>query len=496
MDRLSSEIIHIIASLLSVDDLLNFRLVSRSFADVGAGYLLPEVTFQAHEEELERLRAISLHPIFSRNVKSLIYIGDIRFPPSPFFNFVRDYERTREYYYPSPDLSLSQLETGYKQYEAAASNQRRVLTSRLDVACLEEVLPRLTSLRMVTMSDNCRFHKGRHAKPRPTPFNRTFDVLGPGLTDRPFGRPLDAFLLANASARCNIEHLRAGTLPWKFFDKDPAELKLIFSPFSNLRGIELYMDIIPEEHTRAGTWSELRRFRESMTKGTIRDLLSSMADLQVMSVNVECFHEIEETEDFYAVAPLSHWIQPAYRWQDLQKLVLSGIECPRQELMSMLELHRETLREVCLRDVDLKQTSWDKLLPWIRKTLYLHDACICGVLLGSSETDIIPGGPSRIREHYDVPGDESGRTKFGYSINMYCRRGGECYPDELPVDHTIIEKHYDRYVANIFPRPVDDRLPLLAGGGIYREEFWEDVENSDNNDDDSENGFSDNDSGQ
>ncbi|RYO77890.1 hypothetical protein DL766_006309 [Monosporascus sp. MC13-8B] len=142
MDKLSPEIIHIIASLLSVDDLLNFRLVSMSFADVGAAYLLLEASFRVHEEELERLRAISIHPIFSRNVKSLVNISTAprRFPPPPFHDFVRNFKPPRDSNlrmlgYLGFNLSLSELVTEYKQVEALASNQHHVLTSRLDI-CL------------------------------------------------------------------------------------------------------------------------------------------------------------------------------------------------------------------------------------------------------------------------------------------------------------------------------------------------------------------------
>ncbi|RYP28257.1 hypothetical protein DL767_007307 [Monosporascus sp. MG133] len=206
MDKLSPEILHIIASLLSVDDLLIFRLVSKSFADVGAAYLLPEATFYAHEGEVERLRAISLHPIFSRNVKSLRYAGDTRrFPPPPFRGFVRNHKSTR--------------------------------------------------LINLTLPVWKRFYPG----------SRAYEW------GRPWGRQFEELLLTNASARCNIEHLRAGALTWRFFEKDPAELKRIFSPFSNLRGIELYMSMDTEEDATPSTRSDSRTLHESMTNEDFDD---------------------------------------------------------------------------------------------------------------------------------------------------------------------------------------------------------------------------------
>ncbi|RYP22712.1 hypothetical protein DL765_001562 [Monosporascus sp. GIB2] len=490
MDKLSPEIIHIIASLLSVDDLLNFRLASRSFADVGAAYLLPEVTFYAHEEELERLRAISLHPIFSRNVKSLLYIGDAQmFPPPSFQDFVewaREYNVISERDNLSPNLSLSRLVTEYKQVEAVASNQHHVLTSRLDVACLEEVLPRLTSLRMATMSGDSKFQEDWYATPRPSPFNST--VREPYLVaqDYPGGRQLEALALAIASTGCTIEHLRAGTFSWKFFQKDPAELKRMFTPFSNLRGIELdisfYFDGLELKNFRG----EAKQLQALLGTGIIRDILSSMPHLQLMSVNASYSYRPEVVG---SMAPLSPCFQPGYQWRDLQKLELRRIRCPRQELMSILELHRKTLREICLSRVDLKQTSWRELLPWIRKTLYLHDACICGHLSGTPEDDTNPDASPPDREYFGAFLTESGPSEVASSINMYCRRGGECYPDEIPLDYNILQKHYDRGVL----LGVVWRIPKGNEDDDEFEGSLEDVESSDNGDEDGEDGLSDND---
>ncbi|RYP43572.1 hypothetical protein DL768_009849 [Monosporascus sp. mg162] len=50
--------------------------ISRYFAEIGAAYILPDVTFHSHEQELGRLRAISAHPVFSKNVRSLMYFSD------------------------------------------------------------------------------------------------------------------------------------------------------------------------------------------------------------------------------------------------------------------------------------------------------------------------------------------------------------------------------------------------------------------------------------
>lgn len=155
MENISPEILHIVCSFLRVDDVLSFRLVGRSFADIGAAYMLPEVTFYMHDEELRRLREISLHPVFSRHVCSLTYFAHaLDSPKVTFREFVRDHRRELRWNrrLRRRNLSTPQLMVEYRKYEEAADRQAAIMTAQTDIDVLKEVMPRFPNLQQMTMS--------------------------------------------------------------------------------------------------------------------------------------------------------------------------------------------------------------------------------------------------------------------------------------------------------------------------------------------------------
>ncbi len=152
---MSPEILHIVCSFLGIDDVLSFRLVGRAFAEIGAAYMLPEVTFYMHEEELRRLRDISLHPLLARHVASLTYFAHaLDCPKVSFREFVRDHRRELRWNrrLRKRNLTTPQLLAEYRRYEEAADRQSAIMASQADVALLREVMPRFPNLRQITMS--------------------------------------------------------------------------------------------------------------------------------------------------------------------------------------------------------------------------------------------------------------------------------------------------------------------------------------------------------
>lgn len=63
---------------------------------------------------------------------------------------------------------------------------------------------------------------------------------------------------------------------------------------------------------------------------------------------------------------------------------------------------------------------------------------------------------------------ELGSDVLRDSVNVYCRRGGELYPDELPLTDEIVEKYYEKYV-----------VPFLDTNGDYHHNY-EDAEYDEN----------------
>ncbi|KAI8951772.1 hypothetical protein F4801DRAFT_543388 [Xylaria longipes] len=492
MDKIPPEIVYVVCSLLDVDDILNFRLVSKLFADIGAAYMLPEVTFYMHQEEFDRLEAISLHPIFSKHVSSLTYFAEtLDSPKISWREFVKDHKTRMRWNGKLRKLNLTpgQLMAEYKKYSDAVDQQDLLMSAKKDVDLLKEVLPRFPKLDALTMSAGNLFYEGRYRTQRKKPFA---DVLRSGYMSgiHPEGkRPLDALLLANAHSPCALTTLRAGSLHWRFFKRSERELARMFKPLTNLTTIELSVNVDPADE-RIHEGNSLRKCQRLLAKGAIRTILKSMPHLECLYVeilNLECDQQEKG-------ACLKDVIELGFHWPNLKELVLGGIVGDRTEFMKVLLPHKDTLQKLCLRDVTLANTSWRKFLPDIRKNLHLEEACICGDIYGQCEDQddmnemwtnwTNPLEPPGF-EYWDLSVPEVGSHDMRQSINMYCRQGGEKYPDELPLCELVVDKHYDEYVEPFFENDSDfdddDYNDDLEIGNSEEDNDgnWEDVSDDD-----------------
>ncbi|KAI1181317.1 hypothetical protein F4777DRAFT_12509 [Nemania sp. FL0916] len=463
MDKIPPELVYVVCSLLSIDDVLNFRLVNKLFADVGAAYMLPEVTFFMHREELDRLEAISLHPIFSKHVCSLVYFAEtLGSPKVTWPEFVRQYKRQMRLNHSlmmkKRELAAHQLNPAYKEYCDAVDEQDRYIAEERDLNLLKQVLPRFPRLEGLTMSAGNFYSLGRCLSPRKKPYADFLrdDIHVSGL--HPEGkRPLDALLLANAHSPCALRTLRAGSLHWRFFKRPERDLRPLFSPLANLTAIDLCVSVDPADE-RIYEGNSLRKCQRVLAKGSIRKILRSMPHLQTLAIEILNLKSEEQEKGAW----LGDIIEPGFRWPNLKDLTLGGIVCNRMQLTSVLTLHKDTLKFLCLRDVALASTSWRKLLPDIRKTLDLEDACICGDIYGEceDEADILeswnhPMDPPGF-ECWDLSVPEVGAHDMRQSINMYCRHGGKAYPEELPLSDYVVDKYYDEYVGPSFEDEEDE----------------------------------------
>ncbi|KAI0147523.1 hypothetical protein GGR57DRAFT_476754 [Xylariaceae sp. FL1272] len=475
MDELPPEILYVIVSCLDIDALQNVRLVNRRFADMGASYMLPEVTFCMHSDELARLQAISLHPVFSKHVRSLTYFAHaLDSPQVSWREFLRDYKLELRWNSRLKKLNYhpNQLLAEYNKYCDAAAKQDLIMNSEADIALLNDVLPRFPKLESMTMSSGGRFYEGTH---HITKRHKALDDILRGSTFHslnPEGsRPLEALLVANAEAKCALKSFRAGFLHWKFFKRPEWVLRRMFTPLANLTSIEISisLDSGEEETDRFHEHDSLIKCQRVMAKGSLRHILKSMPLLQTICVE---FLDMD-VDELTKGAALADIMEPGFHWPQLHELALGGLSCDRKELMDCLMLHKDTLQVLCLRDMALKSTSWCELLPDIRKKMNLADACICGVLYGYRETDEFDDAAL---EYWDLSVPEVGDQDMRDSVNVYCRHGGTEYPDELPLSNTVVAKYYEEYVRKHYRDDEDGE----EGGGILKgedqdDQNWEDV---------------------
>ncbi len=436
MNNIPPELLYVVCSLLNVDDILNFRLVNKLFADVGAAHMLPEVTFYMHRGDFDRLEAISLHPVFSKHVSSLTYFAETLDPKVTWREFEQGHKRRMRWNGRLRKLNLTsaQLMAEYKKYSDAVGAQDKLMEGEKDVDLLKEVLPRFPRLKALTMSAGHVFYEGCYQTRRNKPFSEFLEKGYMGSAHPEGKRPLDALLRANAHSPCALTSLRAGMVHWRFFKRSERELARIFKPLANLTTLSLSVSVDPADE-RIHEGNSLRKCQRVLAKGAIRNILQHMPQLESLYVEIQSL-EYSYTEKG---AQLSDVIEPGFHWPNLKELFLGGIVSDRTEIMNVLLLHKDRLRKLCLRDVILASTSWRKLLPDIRKNLCLEVACICGDIYGMTEyeADTQDSWDEAMDildlEYWGLSVPEVDSDPMRDSIDVYCRQGGESYPDELPL---------------------------------------------------------------
>lgn len=432
-----------VASHLSIEDATQLRLANRFFADVAGAHILPDVTFHMHPDDFARLRGIAGNGVLAPNVRSITYFArEYKSPAVSFDKFKEQHETSLMLQLkPSSRRSACKVEPAddstlwfeYEKYERMVAVQDQTKADMADLAYLKDAFAKFTGLRRVTMSSANMFYDGHD---KPSPFFMT-PVQPPTNWPKPEGvRHLEVMLEALAYNNIKVESLRAGTFDWTFFNKSSTELERLFRPVLDAMHVELDIGMALDEnfHDVDGNADECRRFME---RGMVRDLLARMKRLDLLRVGFFC--------DMYAPykpAVLRHIMSPSDHWPHLTQLELSNVEADRHTLMQVLGLHKDTLQFLCLQDIHLGETSWQKLLPEIRNTLCLKDACICGSLTGRVEDE--PG--EGYFERWDLNMVGVWENDMRASINRYCRNGGEGYPDELPLTDEVVQKYFDEYV--------------------------------------------------
>ncbi|KAI1804567.1 hypothetical protein F4811DRAFT_274397 [Daldinia bambusicola] len=417
MSIMIPEILCLICSYLDIEDIRRFRLCCRAFANAGACFAFRKLVFYLHPLDFEMLRHISMHPIASKNVRSLVYIGHtLELPKKSLEDFLDYYSAVRRAEIivaqtsketPPPRLGNDQLLMLYKNYETAIEEQKKVLINDEDISCLKEIISRFPSLQGITMSCDFWFWPGKNK----TPFGGC--LIPPGDELEPVGcRQLDSLLSAIFQTDIKLRRLTAGTLSWQFFQKPAAELRSTLSFYTNLTRLELCIDT--GENNRDATifddltvGTDVPQCRRLLETGLLRDFIRSLSQLQTLYV-VFNWH----SEQHGYPARLEDIMEPKHRWEHLDSLTLGNITCERHDLMSMLRRHKSTLKELCLRDIRLRSTSWHVLLPKIRRTMDLDDACICGELYGQEEDSPFP-------EYWDLSLPDTFEDSLRDDVNDY-----------------------------------------------------------------------------
>ncbi|KAH8673620.1 hypothetical protein BX600DRAFT_455799 [Xylariales sp. PMI_506] len=387
MKQLPIEVLYTLCSFLDPEDVGGFRLACRDFAHIGARFCFDNIVVFLHERDFRQLRSVAER--YPSCVRSLTYHAPIlkagltfaAFRDAIVDNHTQFGTRKRRV---APSRDVSYLEAEYARYEAALQSQERLLQSQDDFKCFDEVCARLTNLKSITLSaDECFFEDVPMVK---TPFDDLMSIFKEDVGKHVDFRQLEVLLSGLRLSKSQPSLLRAGVLPWHIFSKDENRLREYALPLSHVRHLELVIDP-PFGYDQDSILGQLQKHALTAAQG--QNFLEYMSKLEILDVEFTMKSGFEVP----GVAMMSLALPQDHKWQYLRELRLGNVKCERQDIMAICNLHKETLRELCLCEVHLSSTSWMVLLPEIRESLDLTHACICGTIYGTRE-DGIPGPES------------------------------------------------------------------------------------------------------
>ncbi|KAM0812744.1 putative F-box domain-containing protein [Seiridium cardinale] len=400
MDPLPLELQHLICSFLDQEDICDFRLVCRTFSDIGANFIFQELTVHLHANDLHQLRHVAER--YPKCVRAIIYRCDTLRDDVSFENLEGHHQDLMRVSYRKRRVGLtSDLSFLYTEYTKALEIHKRMVDSRDDFRCFAEVFAKLLNLRHITItSDSCFFEASSLPVGR-NPFDHVSSkFIG---EHHPKGcRNIDVVLSALQTAATELDTLRAGHIHWYFIERN---LELLQQPPVSLTRLK-HLELVFEGGTKAG--EESRTCHPTMKSGILRRFLSSLPHLEVLNLDFgwgpmgDTYH-----------ASIDDIIAADHTWQRLNSLALRVLEDGRQDFMAVLNRHKDTLKEICLMDIRLNTMSLPELLAQIRCNLKLDYACICGFITGKADTE--GNQVWEIRTH--------DRNKRWHRISNYCCRG-------------------------------------------------------------------------
>ncbi len=367
-------------------DIKNFRLVNKEFSAIGAEYLLPEIHLTFQTQSFERLRTVSQHPFYSRRVKSLYYEPDAfgnmdmnvfnQIRNSPEATFIRDRKRPeqppvfkdkeaklvydRELKAFNAEITATQVELDRKckAYEVVCSDQMAIRNQDdpYNRRLVAQAMARLPKLTEVTVN----FEQG--ILPQTNAFKRAYaDTIvlpaGDNGHNFPYGvMQLSSILCGAASAGTRLKTLNCGTIDWKFLDVDEKSIEAMKRAVQHLDTFR--MAFYAESHFFISN-SFLKTYR-------IANLISAAKDLKILSLRNDL--RIDQR-----IGLNLKYMIGTTTWASLRVVELNAIYAEEENLISFLERHAGTLKELGLHRMILVIGSWISALSRIQKALKLDE---------------------------------------------------------------------------------------------------------------------------
>ncbi|KAH6857140.1 hypothetical protein B0I37DRAFT_369264 [Chaetomium sp. MPI-CAGE-AT-0009] len=388
-----------VCSFLDLPDAGNFRLVCRTFGDLGAPVVLRRLIVHATADDDHRLRALARNPAKAKYLQSLIYT------PIPVRNSPIGHRPSRLV---SSDPLVRQRE--YAKLRQLRNVHADIQSNPLICESLPDVFPNLTGLKSVII--NC---EGWHQS------SNRYGAGGKGaplsLIHRQFGKPgsrvLAVLLRALEDNKAKLETLKAGRVEWRSLGDLPRTLVQL-DLFSNLADLNLHFCVCAMGCSGVGAKHPDRvEYAHKTEAGTLPNFLGALPRLRALAIAF-C---MAPNNAGMSEAWLRDIVRRGQHWPLLTSLSFGGMNLTRSLLMDILARHKGTLRRLELFNVWL-DSHWPSALAEIRDMLSLEDTTIWGGL-GCDR------GWWNIMDH---PGpDYDGSGNVVHAIRKYMLHGDPCH---------------------------------------------------------------------
>ncbi|KAK1833042.1 hypothetical protein QBC39DRAFT_403441 [Podospora conica] len=474
LDTLPAELLYIISESLDPNDARNLRLVCRHVYPVTSACAMRDVVFYPEGRDLQHLQEIARHPVYHKQVKSLIYVNvqpmskkTAQSNSNGTSGFLHSFRAVEEhvhntYYLNSPipwdgravagpDYAEEQCVLHwYDMLSRAWDEQDELFEQNRDYEAIKEAIGRLPNLSEVTVSSEDHLYQAKKTPfahlPRAIP-NLVYDMDLPTVREGAC-RNAWAIFAALHAAGTRLKALRLGMMPFEFLDHDGIGLGDLAHLFGGITEFKVCVqgltdDVVPfhrddvpdDEQVEDVVDKRLREFRRVAGNGVLGAAIASMTNLVELHLQLDeighVWHAyIRDTPEYSDIPPspttLDKLFTPGQAWLNLKSLFLQGVSTDRHQLVAFLE-NQPKLTSLVLVCIDIGTTSWQHLLPHMKEALpWTRTGTVemSGHLTGRSEED---GEPDDVaaREVWklQMPGSYWGPGPIAKAISEYFRTG-------------------------------------------------------------------------
>jgi hypothetical protein len=255
LERLPSELIHIICGFLPDHDLGHFRLTNKECAEIGGSHIVRGIHVMFTAKSFQNLLKISRHPVLSRHVTSIFYEARfmeeisreeweacIRDSDESIDELGRDEKGGFDENLFEERLKIS-FDKGWKAYELMYEEQEYMRDAKYEFTVFAQALANFPNLKNIQATSDLDFWSEQLRRAYANTFAiRGFMLEGEDVEEKTGVRALSCVAQAISGLPTRIESLRVRRVHWSFFNPAPKGLNLRRHLFTHLRHVDLIVE--------------------------------------------------------------------------------------------------------------------------------------------------------------------------------------------------------------------------------------------------------------